>query len=50
MVFELVNTLTNSAFLKELWNLATINFGIQRNKNIGMKKNKAQTQNFLHFL
>lgn len=45
--FELVDTLSSSTFLKELWNLAMMNFGIQRYEIVGMEKNKTQTHDFI---
>lgn len=47
MSFELADTLSSSTFLKELRNLAMMNFGIQRYKNAGMEKNKAQPYAFI---
>lgn len=47
MGFELVDTLSSSTFLKELWNLAMMNFGIQRYEIVGMEKSNTQAHDFI---
>lgn len=47
MGFELLNILSRSTFLKELWNLAMMNFSVQTYVNVGMEKNKMQPHAFI---
>lgn len=47
MGFELVDTLSGSTFLKELWSLTMMNFSIQRYVKVGMEKDKMQPYAFI---